>query len=80
MKKRPCDCKDMHTVRKLQEQGLKIRDCSIEVRPVNVILEVGACTVKIPQIVFQRLAEWYLEEQELKDTKDYWDENWGDGD
>ena len=63
---KPCDCHDIDTTMKeLNEQGLKLNDYSIEVRPSVVILDIGLmCQVKIPQRTFHRLAEWYFEDQE----------------
>ena len=66
MKIRPCDCKDMFTARKLNEQGIAINDNSIEVEPSVVVLRMGHTTIRINQKTFQIFAEWYLKEQEIK--------------
>ena len=66
MKIRPCDCKDMFTARKLNEQGIAINNQSIVVEPSVVILTMDHTTIRINQKTFQIFAEWYLKEQELE--------------
>ncbi|MBN2266908.1 MAG: hypothetical protein JW725_01020 [Candidatus Babeliaceae bacterium] len=61
---RPCDCKDQYTVdKKLDVSGIGFNGDSITVRPSVVILHIGQCELKIPQSLFKRFAEWYLEDQ-----------------
>ncbi len=60
---KPCDCKDQQDVKKLDHCGLSLNNESIEVCPNNVILTVGACTIKISQTRFKAFALWYLEDQ-----------------
>lgn len=61
---KPCDCKDRLTaLTELNEQGIYFADVSIKVSPDTVVLEVGACSFKIPMSHFKRLAEWYLKDQ-----------------
>ncbi len=67
MKLRPCDCKDMHTASKLNEQGIGHNDESITVEPNVVVLKMGHTTVNIPMDRFFMFAQWYLEEQEIKE-------------
>lgn len=63
---RPCDCKDIFTAEKLNEQGISHNDDSIIVEPNVVILTMGHTTVKIPMSRFKMFAEWFLEEQEIE--------------
>lgn len=65
-KLRPCDCKDLATVRKLNEQGISHNDQSILIEPNVVVLTMGHTTVKISMQMFKMFAEWYLEEQNIK--------------
>lgn len=66
MKKlRPCDCKDLETVGKLNEQGIQHNDQGISIFPNSVILTMGHTEIKIPMQRFKMFAEWYLEEQEV---------------
>lgn len=67
LKLRPCDCKDMATAKKLNEQGISINDEGILVEPNVVILKMNHTTVKISIQRFKQFAEWYLEEQEIED-------------
>lgn len=62
---RPCDCHDMVSVMKLNEQGVGHNEWSIIVRPVSVILSNSTTEIKIPQNRFKQFAEWYLEDQEV---------------
>lgn len=64
-KLKPCDCKDMTTVSKLNEQGIGHNDQSIMVKPGVVILTMEHTTIRIPQARFKMFAEWYLEAQEI---------------
>lgn len=64
-KLKPCDCKDMTTASKLNEQGIGHNDESITIEPNVVILKMGHTQVKIPMARFKMFAEWYLTEQEL---------------
>lgn len=65
-KLKPCDCKDMHTVSALNEQGIFHNGESIVVEPNSVILTMGHTTIKIPMGRFKMFAKWFLEEQEVK--------------
>jgi hypothetical protein len=65
----PCDCKDMTTASKLNEQGIRHNDQSIMVEPNVVVLTMGHTIVKIPQATFKMFAEWYLESQEIDNSK-----------
>lgn len=65
-KLRPCDCKDMLTASKLEEQGISINENSLTLHPNYVELTRGHTTMKIPMGLFKKFAEWYLTEQELK--------------
>ena len=68
-KLKPCDCKDLHTESKLNEQGIGHNDQSIMVEPNVVVLTMGHTTVSIPMARFKMFAEWYLEAQEIDDSK-----------
>lgn len=68
-KLKPCDCKDMQTVSRLNEQGVGHNDESIMVTPSSVILTMGHTTIRIPQARFKMFAEWYLEAQDIEDSK-----------
>jgi hypothetical protein len=65
-KLRPCDCVDMFTASKLNEQGIGHNDESIQVVPNSVILTLGNTTVRMSMNRFKQFAEWYLTEQEVK--------------
>ena len=66
MKKlKPCDCKDLLTANKLNEQGIIQNGDSIVIEPSVVALTMGHTTVKIPMSKFKLFAEWYLEDQEI---------------
>jgi hypothetical protein len=61
---KPCDCKDMFTViNQLPESGIVIGRHAISVAPSSVYLETGNVRVILPQSIFKRFAEWYLEDQ-----------------
>lgn len=64
-KLKPCDCKDMETASKLNEQGIGQNEDSITVEPNVVILKMGHTSIRIPMQKFKLFAEWYLEEQEI---------------
>ena len=61
---KPCDCKDMQDVKKLDHSGIQYNDRGIEVKPNSVIITHGSCTLKVWQEDFRRWAEWYLQDQE----------------
>lgn len=65
-KLRPCDCKDIFTAKKLNEQGIGNNGNSIIVEPNSVILTMEHTTIKIPMFLFKMFAEWYLEPQEIE--------------
>ena len=63
----------MLDTRKLNEQGLSINNYRIEVAPMSVFIETTNFSWKLPQSIFKRFAEWYMEDQiDLKnyDTRD----------
>lgn len=62
---RPCDCKDIATASKLNEQGIAFNDDSISIKPNVVELKMGHTQIKIPMQRFKMFAQWYLEEQEI---------------
>lgn len=64
---RPCDCHDQYTANKLDHQGYGMNDDSITVEPTMVVLKYQSTTIRIPQHLFKRFAEWYLEPQEIED-------------
>jgi hypothetical protein len=64
-KLKPCDCKDLLTANKLNEQGISQNGDSIVIEPSVVVLTMGHTTVRIPMSKFKVFAEWYLEEQEI---------------
>jgi hypothetical protein len=64
-KLKPCDCKDILTANKLNEQGISQNGDSIVIEPSVVVLTMGHTTVRIPMSKFKLFAEWYLEEQEI---------------
>ena len=61
----PCDCKDLLTANKLNEQGISQNGDSIVIEPSVIVLTMGHTTVKIPMSKFKLFAEWYLEDQEI---------------
>lgn len=66
-KLRPADCFDQATANKLETQGIKFTNYSINVTPSVVVLEIGRnTTVNIPMTVFERFAKWYLAEQDVE--------------
>jgi hypothetical protein len=64
---KPCDCKDIATANKLNEQGIGCNDDSIIVEPNVVILKMGHTTIRIPMSTFKMFSEWYLTEQNIKE-------------
>ena len=66
IKIRPCDCTDMCTVRKLNEQGIICNEDSINLEPKVVILKIGHTQIRIPMTRFKMFTEWYLTEQEIE--------------
>lgn len=64
-KLKPCDCQDLATAKKLNEQGIFHNDQGIVIEPNSVVLTMGHTTVKIPMKRFKMFAEWYLTEQEI---------------
>lgn len=61
---RPCDCKDLLTVSRLQEQAITVNDNFLMVEPNVVVLRLGHTKVRIPQAIFKKFADWYLQEQD----------------
>ncbi len=68
-KLKPCDCKDMVTASRLNEQGIGHNDQSIMIKPNSVVLTMGHTEIKIPMARFKMFAEWYLEAQEINDSR-----------
>jgi hypothetical protein len=66
-KLRPCDCHDIYTASKLNEQGIGHNDESITLEPNVVILKMGRTTIQIPMQRFKIFAEWYMTEQEIEE-------------
>jgi hypothetical protein len=65
-KLRPCDCKDMATAMKLEEQGISHNEDRIMLKPNVVEMTIGLTTVRVPMHLFKMFAEWYMTEQEIK--------------
>lgn len=63
LKLKPCDCKDMYTANKLNDQGIKYNEDSISLQPNLVLLKIGHTAITIPMKRFQQFAEWFLTEQ-----------------
>lgn len=63
---RPCDCKDVDTAQRMEEQGISMNEDSLMVEPNVVKLTISHTTIRIPMQRFKIFAEWYLREQELK--------------
>jgi hypothetical protein len=62
---KPCDCKDSQDAMSMETQGIGINDWSLNVKPATVVIEHQHYgKIKIPMIVFTKLAKWYLEDQE----------------
>jgi hypothetical protein len=62
---RPCDCGSMEDVHNMPESGgVCYGRHSLSICPPNVMITIPEITLKIPMHIFERLAEWYLEEQE----------------
>jgi hypothetical protein len=71
---KPCDCKDVVDVDKLQVQGVSFNDDSLEVVPGCVYITIGPARLRIAQRRFRQFAEWFLEDQQEKTgagLKDY---------
>lgn len=68
IKLKPCDCHSFVKQSKLNEVGIGHNDQSIRLDSGRVVLEMGHTTVTIPGKRFKMFAEWYLEEQELKNN------------
>lgn len=65
-KLKPCDCKDMTTASRLNEQGIRYNEDSITVEPNVVVLKMGHTSIRIPMQMFKLFAVWYLSEQDVK--------------
>ena len=56
--------KDKHDVTyRLDSGGLTFNANSIRVNPLQVILTIGPCELRIPEELFRKFAEWYLDDQ-----------------
>ena len=64
---KPCDCKDMVTARRLNEQGIGHNEDHISIEPNVVVLTMDHTTIKIPMERFKMFAEWYLEGQKINE-------------
>lgn len=62
---KPCDCIDLSTAKKLNEQGLRFNEWSIFIIPNSVIISNSTTELKIPMNRFRSFASWYLEDQTL---------------
>jgi hypothetical protein len=51
----------------LRETGISINSYSLSVSPPNVAIKTPHFRVKLPMSVFKRFAEWYLEDQGMKE-------------
>jgi hypothetical protein len=60
---KPCECKDMEDVKKLQESGLYFNSEGIVVTPNYVTIDVGVAQLKLSMRRFEQFARWYLEDQ-----------------
>lgn len=65
---RPCDCRSIGEARYLESQGIANNDQSLAVEPNHVILKIDHTTINIGMKTFQMFAEWYLKEQEMRET------------
>lgn len=61
---KPCDCRDSQDTDKLKEQSITFNENSIKVDPCVVILTRGGCSMRMTQRAFEKLARWYLEDQD----------------
>jgi len=61
---RPCDCKSIDDVRKLDHNGVRHNEESIALTPNYLTIKLGPCSFKISQNRFKSFAEWYLMEQD----------------
>jgi hypothetical protein len=62
---KPCDCKDIFDViNELNEAGITMNNYGIQVAPLSVLIHTSELTLRLPQSLFKRMAEWYLEDQE----------------
>jgi hypothetical protein len=62
---RPCDCKDLVDVKKLDAAGIAVNEDSITVEPNHVILKFGNTTVNVSMSRFKMFSEWYLQKQKI---------------
>jgi hypothetical protein len=60
---KPCDCKDIQDLQKLNETGIGSNDDMLKVIPNYVELTLGPMMVKISMRRFRQFAEWYLKDQ-----------------
>lgn len=65
-KLRPADCTHQAIANKLETQGVSINDRSISIEPNSVVLKTSDATLRIPMTVFEKFAQWYLEEQNVE--------------
>lgn len=63
---KPCDCKDINdTITKLNEAGISFNEYGILVKPTTVEIKIPKATIIMPMKIFEKLARWYLEDQEV---------------
>lgn len=61
---KPCDCKDNYDVNtKLNESGVSWNGIGIRVAPSTVVIYTDSFSFRLPQHIFKRFSEWYLEDQ-----------------
>jgi len=65
---RPCDCRSMVDVRKLDAEGIGFNNYKIAIDSSGVFLDIDTYVrIKINHNNFKRFAEWYLEDQDAKE-------------
>jgi len=62
---KPCDCIDQYTIdNQLKENGIKINGTTLYLWKDKVVLETNSYSVKFERAIFNRLVQWYLEDQD----------------
>ncbi len=62
---KPCNCKSMADIEKLDTQGIAFNNKKIMIDSSGVVLEIEPhVRIKIDHINFKRFAEWYLKDQD----------------
>lgn len=63
---KPCDCRSMQDVKKLEEAGIGHNNYKCCVDSTGVLLDIDPYVrIKIPHNRFKEFAEWYLTEQDI---------------